>query len=140
MLPLAVLTVNKKRPSRLISTQHGAVCRSGKGEDPIDVSVPSPATLNAETPPAPAPPWALETNSWLGSVGRNSLPNGPGPCAAKGEPGAAVRCPLEATAKLSISDVATRTPTRLVPLPLNRMSPGSEPSGSAIVEPGSGRR
>src|SRR2546421_547266 len=127
MLPLAVLTVNKKRPSWLISTQHGAVCRSGKGEESIDVSVPSPATLNAETLPASAPPWALETNSWLGSVGRNSLPNGPGPCAAKGEPGAAVRRPSEATAKLAISDVFTRTPTTLVPLPLNRMAPGYDP-------------
>src|SRR5437763_12579321 len=134
MLPLAVLTVNRKRPSWLTSTQHGAVWRAGEGEEPIDVSVPSPATLNAETLPAPAPPWALETNSWVGSVGRNSLPNGPGPCAAKGAPGAAVRRPSEATAKLSISDVATRTPPRLVPLPFNRPSPGSEPSGSGPVD------
>src|SRR5205823_5184451 len=130
MLPLAVLTVNRKWPSWLISTQHGAVCRSGNGEDPIDVSVPSLATLNAETVPAPDPPCAFETKSWLGSVGRNSLPKGPGPCAAEGEPGATVSRPSAPTAKLSISDVATRTPTRLVPSPLKRTSPGEEPSGN----------
>jgi hypothetical protein len=79
MLLLAVFTVNRKRPSWLISTQQGAVCLSAKGEVPIELSVPSPATLKAETLPASDPPWAFETNSWLGSVGLNSLPNGPGP-------------------------------------------------------------
>src|SRR6266550_1474351 len=115
MVPDPVFTVNRKRPSWLISTQHGAVCRSANGEDPIDFSVPSFATSNAETVPAPGPPWALETNSWLGLVGRNSLPNGPGPWAGKGEPGAVVPRPLASTEKLSISEVFTRTPTSLLP-------------------------
>src|SRR5947209_18471596 len=99
MLLLAVLTVNRNRPSWLISTQHGAVWRSANGEEEIDVRVPSPATSNAETVPAPGPPCALETNSWCGFVGRNSLPNGPGPWAANGEAGAACGRPLT-TAKL----------------------------------------
>ena len=35
--------------------------------------------------PVPAPAlWALDTNSWWGLVGRNSLPNGPRPCAGNG--------------------------------------------------------
>src|SRR5207237_208554 len=87
MLLLAVLTVKRNCPSWLISTQHGAVWKSGNGDEPIDVSVPSLASLKAETVPLPVPPCALETNSCVGSVGRNSLPNGPGPCAANGEPG-----------------------------------------------------
>src|SRR5438128_109217 len=140
MLLLAVLTVKRNWPSWLISTQQGAVWKSGKGDDPIDVRVPSLATLKAETVPLLAPPWALETNSWVGSVGRNSLPNGPGPCAGKGEPGAAVRRPSPPTLKLSISDVLTRAPTSPVPSPLKRTSPGEEPSGNGIVEPASGRR
>src|SRR5947209_10713220 len=110
MLLLAVLTVNRNRPSWLISTQHGAVWRSANGEEPIDSRVPSPATANAETVPAPGPPCALETNSWAGFVGRNSLPNGPGPWAANGEPGAGVTCPAWIV-KLSISELPTRAPT-----------------------------
>ena len=114
MVPDPVLTVNRNRPSWLISTQHGAVCRSANGEVPIDVSVPLAESWNAETVPVPAL-WALETNSWFGLVGRNSLPNGPRPCAGKGEPGAAVRRPPRPTVKLSIWDVPTRVPTSLVP-------------------------
>src|SRR5450755_1502326 len=102
MLDDAVLTANRNLPSWLISTQHGAVCRSANGDDPIDVRVPFRDTRNADTVPLLAPPWALETNSCSGLVGRNSLPNGPGPCAANGEPGAAVRRPSEPTLKLSI--------------------------------------
>ena len=60
--------------------------------------------VNAETVPLPVPSWALETNSWAGLVGRNSLPNGPRPCAGNGEPGAAVRSPSEPTVKLSICE------------------------------------
>src|SRR5207245_787799 len=41
MLLLAVLTVKRNWPSWLISTQHGAVWKSGNGDDPIDVNVPS---------------------------------------------------------------------------------------------------
>jgi hypothetical protein len=52
----------------VISTQQGAVWKSGKGEEPIDVNAPSLPSLNAETVPFPAPPCALETNSWVGSV------------------------------------------------------------------------
>jgi hypothetical protein len=63
-VPEAVFTVNRYRPSGLISTQHGAVCRSPKGDDPIDVSVPRGPSLNAETVPVPAPTlWAFDTNS-----------------------------------------------------------------------------
>ena len=63
-MPDPVLTVNRNRPSWLISTQHGAVCRSANGEDPIGDSVPSAESLNAETVPLPAPAlWALDTNS-----------------------------------------------------------------------------
>ena len=54
----------------------------------IGNSVPSRATLKAETVPLPAPACAFETNNRPGVVGRNSLPNGPAACAAKGEPGA----------------------------------------------------
>src|SRR5436190_518224 len=140
MLLLAVLTVKRNWPSWLISTQQGAVWKSGNGDDPIGVSVPSRPSLNAETVPLFAPPWAFDTNSCAGSVGRNSLPNGPGPCAANGEPGAAVSRPFPSTVKLSISEVPTRAPTSLVPSPLNRMSPGDAPSGSGTVEPAIGRR
>src|SRR5258708_15152013 len=128
-----------RRCQRHRVSKHGAVCRSGNGDDPIDVSVPSAATLNAETLPWLAPPCALETNSWLGLVGRNSLPNGPTPCAAKGEPGAAASRPSRRTAKLSISEVPTRVPAGRVPPELNRTSPGSDPLVSEIVEPANAR-
>src|SRR2546423_705342 len=130
MLPEAVFTVNRNWPSWVISTQHGAVWSSAKGDEPIEDKVPSAPTLNAETVPLPAPAWAFDTNSWLGSVGRNSLPNGPAACAAKGEPGAAVRRPSEPTLKLSISELPTRVPTRLVPAELNSTSPGCASSGT----------
>src|SRR2546423_1955053 len=139
MLLLAVLAVKRNRPSWEISTQHGAVWKSANGDEPIDVSVPSEATSNAETVPFPAPSCAFETNTCVGSVGRNSLPNGPAPWAANGEPGAAARRPSGSTAKLSISDVLTRTPRRCVPSPLKRTSPGEDPSGSGTVDPASGR-
>ncbi len=92
--------------------------------------------------PLPGPSCALETKSWLELVGRNSLPNGPAPCAAKGEPGAIRRWPSSSTLKLSISDgrvaaptpVPMRVPTRWVPSPLKRTSPGWVPLGSEKVE------
>src|SRR5216683_6839243 len=65
--------------------------------------------------PLPGPSCALETKSWLELVGRNSLPNGPAPCAAKGEPGAALRWPSSSTLKLSISDGRVAAPT---PVPI----------------------
>src|ERR687888_1618552 len=105
MLLLPVLTAKRKRPSCEISTQHGAVWRSGKGDPSIPLSEPSVATVNADTVPFPAPLWAFETNTCEGFVGRNSLPNGPAPRAANGEPGAASSRPPRLTAKLSISDV-----------------------------------
>src|SRR6266566_2629171 len=139
MVPDPVFTVNRNWPSWLISTQHGAVCRSANGEDPIDDSVPSAASLNDDTVPEPAPVLlALDTNSWPGLVGRNSLPNGPRPWAGKGDPGAAVRRPPEPTVKLSIWEVPTRVPASLAPSPLNSTSPGWAPSGSATVEPATG--
>src|SRR5882757_3240433 len=137
---LAVLTVKRYWPSWLISTQQGAVCKSANGEDPIDDGTPLSATLKAETEPLPAPPWAFETKSCVRWVGLNSLPNGPGPWAANGEPGAAVSRPDDATVKLSISEGPTRVPTRRLPSPLNRTSPGDEPSGSGNVESASGAR
>src|ERR1041385_4435297 len=124
----------------LISTQHGADWRSANGDAPIDDRAPSAATMNADTVPLPAPPWAFETNSWLESVGRNSLPNGPGPWAANGDPDAAVRRPLPPTLKLSISELPTRVPMRFLPVESNSTSPGWASSGSATVEPPSGLR
>jgi hypothetical protein len=97
---------------------------SANGDVPIDVRVPSLASLKAETVPAPAPLWAFETNSWFGFVGRNSLPNGPRPWAANGEPVAEVSSPSGPTVKLSISEVLTRAPTSFVPSELKRTSPG----------------
>src|SRR5579864_533372 len=138
MLPEAVFTVNRKFPSWVISTQHGAVWLSANGDAPIELSVPSAATLNAETVPLPGPSWALDTNSWPGLVGRNSLPNGPGLWAGNGEPVAAVRRPSGPTEKLSISELPTRVPTRFVPVELNRTPPGFAPSGRETVEPASG--
>src|ERR1700693_3035081 len=55
MLPLAVLTGKRTLPSWLISPQHGAVCRSANGEEPIEVNVPSAASLKAEIVPVPGP-------------------------------------------------------------------------------------
>src|SRR5260370_20224098 len=116
MLLLAVLTVKRICPSWLISTQHGAVCKSANGDEPIDVKVPSAASLKAEIVPVPAPTLcALETKSCVGSVGRNSLPNGPRPCAGNGEAAAAVSSPSPPTLKLSVREVPTPSPTRLVP-------------------------
>jgi hypothetical protein len=57
----AVLTVNRCRPSRPISTQHGAVCRSANGEAPIDESTPPGPPVSAETVPRATPLWAFET-------------------------------------------------------------------------------
>src|SRR4029077_20943675 len=104
------------------------------GDDPIDDSTPLSASLNADTVPLPGPPWAFETKSCVPRVGLNSLPNGPGPWAANGEPGAAVSRPDGPTVKLSISEGPTRVPTRRRPFPLNSTSPGAEPSGSGNVE------
>ena len=86
--------------------------------------MPSNDTRNADTVPALAPPWAFETNSCDGLVGLNSLPNGPGACAANGEPGAAASRPSLFTRKLSISEVATRVPASFVPVELKSTSPG----------------
>jgi len=82
-LPTAV---EPSSSSRVISTQHGAVWSLANGERPIEASVPSPATLNAETVPLPGPACAFETNSCPGFVGRNSLPNEPAPYATMGSP------------------------------------------------------
>src|SRR5207237_10352436 len=123
MVLLAVLTVNRNWPSWLISTQHGAVWKSGKGDEPIDVSVPSLPSLKAETVPLPAPPCALETNSCVAFVERNSLPNGPGPWAGNGELGAAVSRPSATRVRMSISEVPYSVRSSLVPWPLIRKTP-----------------
>ena len=78
MLPAPVLTVNRNWPLWVISTQHGAVCRSANGEAPIGDRLPSARSRKAEMVPVPVL-CALDTNSWRGLVGRNSLPNGPSP-------------------------------------------------------------
>jgi hypothetical protein len=100
------LTVKRNWPSWVISTQHGAVWLFGNGDAPIELSVPSDATAKAETVPLPGPSCAFETKSCVEFVGRNSLPKGPRPCAANGEPAAAVRRPSRPTVKLSISEVS----------------------------------
>ena len=79
---------------------------------------------------------ALETKSWLGLVGRNSLPNGPRPWAGNGEPGAAVSRPSKPTVKLSISEVPTSVPTSLVPVVLNSTSAGRGTGGQRDGRPG----
>ena len=94
-------------------------------------------SLNAETVPlSVAVLWALETNSWSGVAGRNSLPNGPRPWAGNGDPGAAVSRPPEPTVKLSITEGPTSVPTSLVPVPLNSTSPGAASEASVTVDPG----
>src|SRR5919204_3689620 len=103
MVPDAVFTVNRNWPSRVISTQQGAVWLSANGDPATGVSVPLRESVNAETVPVPAPTlWALDTNSWSGLAGRNSLPNGPRPWALNGDPGAACSRPPRPTVKLSI--------------------------------------
>src|SRR6266704_1930546 len=79
--------------------------------------------------PLPGPSCALEIKTWLELVGRNSLPNGPAPCAAKGEPGAALRWPSSSTLKLSISDgkVAATTPVPMRRADLTLRLFGEEP-------------
>src|SRR5712664_662466 len=141
MVPDAVLTVNRNRPSWVISTQHGAIWPSANGEPATGDSAPPAESVNAETVPlSVAVLCALETNSWSGSVGRNSLPNGPRPWAGNGDPGAAVSRPPAPTVKLSITEVPTSVPTSLVPAPLNSTSPGAALAGSETVEPGIGSR
>src|SRR5260370_912709 len=56
--PDPVLVGNRNRPSRLISPQHGAVCWSAKGEDPIGDRLPLAESRNAEIVPVPVPPAA----------------------------------------------------------------------------------
>src|SRR5205823_5569531 len=137
MVPDAVFTVNRNWPSWVISTQHGAVWLSANGEPATGDSVPFRESVNVETVPVLEPTlWALETNSWFALVGRNSLPNGPRPCALNGDPGAAVRRPPKPTVKLSITEGPTSVPTSLVPAPLNRMSPGAALAASVTVDPG----
>ena len=63
----------------------------------MDFRLPLAATLKAETEPRLFPACALETNSWLGFVGRNSLPKGPVAWAGNGEPGAGVSRPPDPT-------------------------------------------
>jgi len=135
--PDPVFTVNRNWPSWVISIQHGAICLSANGDAPIEVSVPSWESVYAEMVPlSGAVLWALETNSWSGLVGRNSLPNGPRPWAVNGDPGALVSRPSKPTVKLSISEVPTSVPIRLVPVPLNRTSAGAALEASETVDPG----
>src|SRR6266702_6510874 len=141
IVPEAVFTVNRNWPSGVISTQHGAIWPSANGEPVTEDSVPFGESVNAETVPLSGfGSWALETNSWSGSVGRNSLPNGPRSWALNGELGAAVSRPSKPTVKLSIREVPTSVPTSLVPVPLNRTSPGAALAASATVDPGIGNR
>jgi hypothetical protein len=64
MVPDPVFTVNRNRPSWMISTQHGAVCWSANGEIAIGDNMPAAESWNAETVPVPTPALcALDTNS-----------------------------------------------------------------------------
>src|SRR6516225_4924782 len=141
MVPEAVLTVNRNWPSWVISTQHGAIWPSANGGPATGDSVPSAESVNAETVPLlTVVLCASETNSWPGSVGRNSLPNGPRPSALNGDPGAAASRPPEPTVKLSITEVPTSVPASLVPVPLNSTSPGAASAASDTVDPAIGSR
>ena len=125
----------------MISTQHGAIWSSANGEPATGDSVPFLESVNAEMVPLPAAVlWALETNSWFGFAGRNSLPNGPSPCPGNGDPGAGVRRPPKPTVKLSISEVPTSVPASFVPVPLNSTSPGAALAARVTVDPGIGNR
>src|SRR5258708_4353198 len=145
MVVLAVLTVQRYAPSCEISTQQGAVWRSAKGEEPIELNAPAFVTLNAETEPLPAPPCAFEMYRCEGLAGENSLPKGPAAWAGNGEPAAGVSSPSDPTTKLSTRNVLatvvpTSTPMRLVPVELKRMSPGFAVAGRLSVDPGNGTR
>src|SRR5438105_4135475 len=107
----------------------------------MEETAPFRETLNADTVPLLPPAWALETYRWAGFVGENSLPNGPADWAANGDPAAGISRPPGLTVKLSINQVLeslvpTSTPIRLVPVELNRMSPGLAVLGSGTVDPG----
>src|SRR6266702_1512484 len=93
MVPDPVFTVNRNWPSWLISTQHGAVCRSANGEDPIDDSVPSAASLNADTVPEPAPELATYTRSpWIVTLTGSTPPEETTPsCTSLSEPSPWIR-------------------------------------------------
>src|SRR3954453_9036834 len=121
-----VFTVNRYRPSWVISTQQEAVRPLRYGVGLTAVRVPSAASWNADTLPLPAPACALLTNSWSESVGRNSEPIGPRSCAAYGEPAAAASRPFGWTTKESISEVLSRVPTTRSPAGLKNTSPTAE--------------
>ena len=78
-VPAVVADLDPARRGLAVGERRGA----DRGQDAVA------GDRNADTVPRFAPLWALETNSWDGLVGRNSLPNGPRPCAGNGEPGAA---------------------------------------------------
>src|SRR5882757_1022406 len=136
MFPDPVFTVNRYLPSWLISTQHGAVCPSAYGEDPMGDRWPKKLSRYAETVPRPAPLCALLTNSCEGRAGENSAPSGPRPCPVNGDPFAASRRPPGSTTKLSICEVPVRVPTRWSPVALKNTSPRPAASGTETVEPG----
>ena len=102
-----MLTVNRKRPSWLISTQHGAVWSSANGDAPIEVSVPLRDAEGRDGPGASSDVVAFETNSWLG-IGRPELAAERAE-ALRGERRArgGGQTPVEPTLKLSIWEVPT---------------------------------
>ena len=53
-----------------------------------------------------------------------------------GDPGAAVSRPPKPTVKLSIREVPTSVPAKLLPVPLNSTSPGAASAASVTVDPG----
>ena len=67
MVPDPVFTVNRNRPSWMISTQHGAVCWSANGEIPIGDNMPAAESWNAETCRCRRRRCARWTNSYPGS-------------------------------------------------------------------------
>ena len=97
--------------------------------------MPSPATEKADTVPAPVPAVGvgheqLARVGWAGTRSRTGP--GPAPRTANPRPDASVQ--RRSTTKLSIWDVPTRVPAKLVPVELNNTSPGCAPSGSVNVE------
>ena len=58
-MPEPALTMNRYLPQWLISTQYSAVCPSGNGEDPTELSLLKKLSRAAEIVPRPAPLCAL---------------------------------------------------------------------------------
>ena len=130
-----------KCPSRVISTQPGAVCRSAKGRIR---SARASRQRNRETlrrclsRRRRCGRWTQAAD--VGSPAGTRCRTGPAPARGRAIPARrSDGCPSP-TVKLLTSDVPTRVPAILVPSPLNSTSPGCEPPGSVRMEPATGAR